>query len=129
MPRPTVIKLFRNPQALSSVLAALRTLQPRALRFLNSLVTLVLAFNYYLHNQVWCSKPDRTHVQQGHGTTRFSSHACKPACAHKIGDVTPAVQSFRVHTRCVHNAHVHVRNSHTKFRLCMHANCKPKTVE
>ena len=43
-----VTKLFRNPLALSSALAALGTLQPRALGFLNSLVTLVLAFNYYL---------------------------------------------------------------------------------
>ena len=48
MPRPMVPKLFRNPQALSSALAALETLQPGALGFLNSLVTLVLASNYYL---------------------------------------------------------------------------------
>ena len=43
MPQPMVTKLFRNPQALSSALAMLGTLQPRALGFLNSLVTLVLA--------------------------------------------------------------------------------------
>ena len=48
MPRPTVTKLFRNPQALSSALAVLGTLQPRALGFVNSLVTLVLASNYYV---------------------------------------------------------------------------------
>ena len=41
-----VTKLIRNPQALSSALAVLGMLQPRALRFLNSLVTLVLASNY-----------------------------------------------------------------------------------
>ena len=41
-----VTKLLRNPQALSSVLAVLGMLQPRDLRFLNSLVTLVLASNY-----------------------------------------------------------------------------------
>ena len=41
-----VTKLIRNPQALSSALAMLGMLQPRALRFLNSLVTLVLASNY-----------------------------------------------------------------------------------
>ena len=46
MPLPTVTKLFRNPVALSSALAALGTLHSRALRFLNSLVTLVLASNY-----------------------------------------------------------------------------------
>ena len=52
MPRPTVTKLFRNPRALSSALSALATLQPRALGFLNSLVTLVLASNYYVANLV-----------------------------------------------------------------------------
>ena len=48
MPQPMVTKLFRNPRALSSTLAALGALHPRALGFLNSLVTLVLASNYYL---------------------------------------------------------------------------------
>ena len=43
-----VTKLFRNPRALSSVLAVLGALQPWALGFLNSLVTLVLASNYCL---------------------------------------------------------------------------------
>ena len=41
-----VTKLLRNPQALSSALTVLGMLQPRALRFLKSLVTLVLASNY-----------------------------------------------------------------------------------
>ena len=41
-----VTKLFRDHQALSSALAVLGMLQPRALRFLKSLVTLVLASNY-----------------------------------------------------------------------------------
>ena len=48
MPQPTVTKLFGNPWALSSALAALGTLHSRTLGFLNSLVTLVLASNYYL---------------------------------------------------------------------------------
>ena len=40
-------KRFSNPQALSSPLAALGTLQPRAFGLLNRLVLLVLASNYY----------------------------------------------------------------------------------
>ena len=41
-------KRFSNPQALSSALAALGTLQPRAFGLLNRLDPLVLASNYYL---------------------------------------------------------------------------------
>ena len=41
-------KRFSNPQAFSSALAALGTLQPQAFRLLNRLVPLVLASNYYL---------------------------------------------------------------------------------
>ena len=41
-------KRFSNPQALSSTLAALGTLQPQAFRLLNCLVPLVLASNYYV---------------------------------------------------------------------------------
>ena len=41
-------KRFSNPQALSSALAALGTLQPRAIGLLNRLVPLVLASNYYI---------------------------------------------------------------------------------
>ena len=48
MPRPMVTKQLRNPQALSSTLAVLGMLQPRALEFLNCLVTLVSASNYYV---------------------------------------------------------------------------------
>ena len=40
-------KRFSNPQALSSALAALGTLQPRTFELLNRLVFLVLASNYY----------------------------------------------------------------------------------
>ena len=40
--------VFRNPQALSSALAALGTLQLRALRFLNTVDTWDLASNYYI---------------------------------------------------------------------------------
>ena len=39
---------FRNPPALSSVLAALGTLQLRAVEFLNRVDPLVSASNYYL---------------------------------------------------------------------------------
>ena len=38
---------FRNPQAPSSALAALRTLQPRAFGFLKVVDPLVLLSNYY----------------------------------------------------------------------------------
>ena len=41
-------KQFSNPQALSSALAVLGTLQPQAFGLLNRLVPLVLASNYYL---------------------------------------------------------------------------------
>ena len=41
-------KRFSSPQALSSALAALGTLQPRVIGLLNHLVPLVLASNYYL---------------------------------------------------------------------------------
>ena len=41
-------KRFSNPQALSSALAALGTLQPWAFWLLNRVVPLVLASNYYL---------------------------------------------------------------------------------
>ena len=41
-------KRFSNPQALSSALAALRTLQPWAFGLLNRLAPLVLVSNYYL---------------------------------------------------------------------------------
>ena len=44
--------------------------------------------------------------------TFFISQACKPACACKTGDVKPTMQSSRVHTRCVHNARVHLRSAH-----------------
>ena len=45
-------KRFSNPQALSSALAALGTLQPRAFGLLNRLVPLVLASNYYIELHV-----------------------------------------------------------------------------
>ena len=41
------IKQFSNPQALSSTLAALKTLQHHSFGLLNHLVLLVLASNYY----------------------------------------------------------------------------------
>ena len=39
---------FRNPQALSSTLASLGTLQPRAFGFLNRIDPLVSVSNYYI---------------------------------------------------------------------------------
>ena len=61
--------------------------------------------------------------------TFFISHACKPACARKINDVKPTMQSSCVRTRRVHDARVHVRNAHAKFILRVHTNCKPSTAE
>ena len=74
-------------------------------------------------------KLDSIQVQQGHKTTSFSFHihTCKPACACKIGDIKPIVQSFSVCITHVYVARVHVRNAHAKFELHMHANCKPMT--
>ena len=67
-------------------------------------------------------------ARAGHDTF-FISYACKPSCAHKIGDIKPTVQSSHVRTRRVHNACVHVWKAHAKFGLCVHANCKARTVE
>ena len=44
-----VSMLFRDLQALSSALAALGTLQSRAIRSLNHVETLELASNYYIY--------------------------------------------------------------------------------
>ena len=73
-------------------------------------------------------KLDRTRMQQRHDTF-FISHACKPACARKVGDVKYTVQSSHVCTIRVHDARVHVRNAHSKFGSHVHANCKPRTAE
>ena len=73
-------------------------------------------------------KLDRTCVQQGHNMF-FISHVCKPLCASKVDHVKPTVQSSRVRTRRVHDAHVHVRNAHAKFGLHVQANCKLRTAE
>ena len=45
-----VSKLFRDPQARSSALATLGTLQPRAFRSLNRVVTLDSVSNYYIYS-------------------------------------------------------------------------------
>ena len=50
-------KRFSNPQALSSALAALGTLQPRAFGLLNHLVPLVLASNYYVGSLTYLFTP------------------------------------------------------------------------
>ena len=47
-PRPLVSTLFRDPQALSSTLAVLGTLQPLAFGSLNRVETSDSASNYYL---------------------------------------------------------------------------------
>ena len=79
-------------------------------------------------------KVGRTLVWHGPHTTRLSFYtSASVACAHKIDEVEPIVQSTCVHTRCVYNSlqksmcllgtyttnlvHVH---------LGKHANCKPK---
>ena len=64
-----------------------------------------------------------------HDNMFFISHVFKLACARKIDDVKPTMQSPRAHKRYVHDACVHIRNAHTKFGLHVHANCKPKTAE
>ena len=46
--QPMGSTVFRNPQALSSALAALGLLQPRAFGFLNTVDPLVSVSNYYL---------------------------------------------------------------------------------
>ena len=48
--------LFRDPQALSSALAALGMLQPRAFRSLNRVDPLDSVSNYYLLHKVWPNK-------------------------------------------------------------------------
>ena len=48
MPRSMVTKRFINPRAQSSALALLGTLQPRALGFLNCLLTLFSVSNLYV---------------------------------------------------------------------------------
>ena len=47
-------------------------------------------------------KLDRTCVQHGLDTTHFLFHMY--ACARKIDDVKPTMQSFHVRTRHVHNS-------------------------
>ena len=49
-----VSTLFRDPQALSSDLASLGTLQPRAFGSLNRVETLDSASNYYICNSCRC---------------------------------------------------------------------------
>ena len=49
--------------------------------------------------------------------TFFILHACRHACARKIDDVETLVQSTHVRTRCVAEAHVHVRYVHAKSGL------------
>ena len=65
------------------------------------------------------------HVARARHDTFSISHAWKPACVCKIGDIKPTEQSSRVCTTRVHDACVHVRNAHTKFGLHVHENCKP----
>ena len=48
--------VFRNPQALSSALAAFGTLQPRALGFLNTVDPLDTVSNCYIQNDLRCKR-------------------------------------------------------------------------
>ena len=52
---------FRNPQALSSVLASLGTLQPQVFGFLNRIDPLVSASNYYIAAHVFYSASSAVH--------------------------------------------------------------------
>ena len=54
-----VSMLFRDPQARSSALAALRTLQPRAFGSLNRVETLDSVSNYYILHSLYV----HVHVQ------------------------------------------------------------------
>ena len=82
----------------------------------------------YVYSTAQLNLTEHTCSKARHDTF-FISHACKPVCARKIGDVKPTMQSSHVCTRRVHDARMHVRNSHAKFGLRVHANCKPKTAE
>ena len=75
-------------------------------------------------------KLDRTCVQQGHNTTRhvFYLRRMQACVCTQDDDVKLTVQSSHVRTISVHDARVHVRNAHTKFGFCVHANCKPRTA-
>ena len=52
-----VSTIFRDPQGLSSTLAALGTLQPRVFGSLNRVETLDLASNYYVVIQMYGVAP------------------------------------------------------------------------
>ena len=90
MPRPTVTKLFRNPWALSIALATIGMLHSRALGFLNSLFTLVLASNYYLaiiflKVQTSMRSSYNTHIYKNAITTKRQSNKCLKIIAGVIG--------------------------------------------
>ena len=59
----------------------------------NKIYTVQLNLNLIEH---MCSMGSTWHA--------FISHACKPACARKIDDVKPTIQSSCVRTRCVHDS-------------------------
>ena len=69
-------------------------------------------------------KLDRTRVQHGLDTTRFSFRTCASMFAREIDALKPTVQSSCVCTRCVHDS----LQAHAKFGY-VHANCKPRTAE
>ena len=83
--------LFRDPQARSSALATLGTLQPRAFRSLNRVETLDLVSNYYIDtnkapNKVFCESEGQFKT-----SSRFLVlsalyvHKCKKNCEKKQG--------------------------------------------
>ena len=86
--------------------------------------------NYYNIYSTAKFKLNRTRVQLGYDMTRFSFRTRASLHVHaRLVMLKPAMQSSCVHTRRLHDACVHVRNAHAKFRLRVHANCKPRTVE
>ena len=65
----------------------------------------------------------------------FILHTCKHACACKIDDIKPIVQSSHVYTRCVHSGlqmYVCMSGTHMPNLDCVHfsvhENCKPRTM-
>ena len=59
-------------------------------------------------------------------TTLFISHMCKYACAHKIDDIKPIIQSTHICTRHVYycfQAHMCLSVMHVPNLECVHLAC------
>ena len=87
---------FRNPQALSSALASLGTLQPRAFGFLNRVDPLVSASNLYLAEDFGRVKSDTGYTDFVEAVTGANQEACSgPPDGQPSGDnVTDLIQRF-----------------------------------